>query len=239
VLTTYTKQIELPKVPKYKQQVRARRSLTVKQARVFIEKTKGQPYGLFFELLIRTGLRPGEARALQWRDLDLTAGTLTVERAVSRVGTEFVVGEPKNDASYRTVPIAALEGLLPRLREHQISLKDHGPGDWVFPSSRGTVMSDRNLQRRYLVPILKAAGLPLDFTMYELRHTCASLLHAAGIPGKIVAARLGNDETITLSVYTHILPGQQEEASKAFDALLSAADEGSRRSAGTQVAPNL
>jgi hypothetical protein len=54
-----------------------------------------------------------------------------------------------------------------------------------------------------------------------------------------VADRLGNDETITLSVYTHILPGQQEEASKAFDALLSAADEGSRRSAGTQVAPNL
>jgi integrase len=66
----------------------------------------------------------------------------------------------------------------------------------------------------------KAAGLP-PIRLHDTRHTAASLMLADGVPTKVVTEILGHaSPVITLSVYTHVLPGMAEEAGERLSAQL-------------------
>ena len=79
----------------------------------------------------------------------------------------------------------------------------------------------RNLVKRHFKPALIAAGLPSDFTLYALRHTCATLLFAAGVHPKVVSERLGHSNIkITLDVYSHCIPGMQDGATAQLEKIL-------------------
>ena len=70
--------------------------------------------------------------------------------------------------------------------------------------------------------LVKAAGVK-RITLHGLRHTCATLLIAAGVPVNVVFARLGHAKTsITTDMYAHVLPGAQQEAAAILGALLAA-----------------
>jgi integrase len=72
-----------------------------------------------------------------------------------------------------------------------------------------------------LKPILKQLGLPLRFRWYDCRHTCATLLLAAGENPKVVSERLGHTKVaFTLDRYGHVMPGMQEKASEKLEAIL-------------------
>ena len=59
--------------------------------------------------------------------------------------------------------------------------------------------------------------------MHGLRHTCATLLIAAGVPVNVVSARLGHAKTsITSDIYAHVLPGMQQQAAAILGTLLAA-----------------
>jgi integrase len=69
---------------------------------------------------------------------------------------------------------------------------------------------------------MAAAGLPSDIRLYDLRHSCASLLLGANVHPKIVSERLGHGSiTITLDVYSHVLPTMQEAASEKLEQILA------------------
>jgi integrase len=58
---------------------------------------------------------------------------------------------------------------------------------------------------------------------HDLRHAHASQLLKAGVPVKVVSERLGHAAaSITLDIYAHVLPGQQQEAAAKVDAALGA-----------------
>jgi integrase len=68
---------------------------------------------------------------------------------------------------------------------------------------------------------LKKAKLPVTARLYDLRHTCATLLLQAGVHPKIVSERLGHASvTLTLDVYSHVMPGMQEDATNQLERLL-------------------
>jgi integrase len=78
-----------------------------------------------------------------------------------------------------------------------------------------------NLKRRHFRPILERANLPLSLRLYDLRHTCATLLPAAGEHPKVVSERLGRASiTLTPDVYSHVLPTTQEAASQKLEKIL-------------------
>ena len=78
----------------------------------------------------------------------------------------------------------------------------------------------RNLERRNFKPILAAAELP-DIRLYDLRHTCATLLLAAGENPKVVSERLGHASIVlTMDTYSHVLPTMQKSATEKLTALL-------------------
>jgi len=78
----------------------------------------------------------------------------------------------------------------------------------------------RKVVERYFKPLLKEANLP-DIRLYDLRHTCATLLLAAGENPKVVSERLGHANiTLTLDTYSHVLPDMQKEAAAKLEEML-------------------
>jgi integrase len=65
------------------------------------------------------------------------------------------------------------------------------------------------------------AGLPV-IRLHDLRHSYATNALADGIPVKVLSQRIGHaDVGVTLSVYAHVMPGDDEEAARRADALLA------------------
>ena len=68
---------------------------------------------------------------------------------------------------------------------------------------------------------VEQAGLPDTFRLYDLRHTCATLMLLAGVHPKVVSERLGHASVkITLDTYSHVLPTMQREATERLGTLL-------------------
>lgn len=181
-----------------KQTRREMKCLTPKQAKLFLRFARKDKHGVLFEVALVTGMRPEEYLGLQWSDVDLEKRTLVVQRTLvwrrQKVGWYF--GEPKTNKSRRTIPLTEkLARDLIKLRRKQNERRLKLGSKWtslnlVFPSDLGTPLSVRNLDRRHFKQILTAAKLP-DIRLYDLRHTCATLLLAAGENPKVVSERLG------------------------------------------------
>ena len=73
--------------------------------------------------------------------------------------------------------------------------------------------------------LAKAAGLPA-MPFHSLRHTHATLMLQADVPAKVVQERLGHSSIgVTINIYSHVVPGMQEDAMAGFDAALRASME--------------
>jgi len=67
---------------------------------------------------------------------------------------------------------------------------------------------------RHFKPILERAKLPLSIRLYDLRHSCATVLLETGTHPKVVADRLGHSSVmLTLDTYSHVTPTLQQNAS--------------------------
>lgn len=166
-----------------------------------------------------------------------------------RRGGGFYFKEPKTVRSNRTIPISAeLTAKLIQHQEKQEEylsevenrihrrakpsreyrrqynetiLKNHMELNLVFPSQDGTPLKDINIGRRYFKAIIKTAGLDASLVPYSLRHSCATLLLSANVNPKIVSERLGHSSvSITLDIYSHVLPDMQEKATEALSEIL-------------------
>jgi len=165
---------------------------------------------------------------LKWTDLDFETGRVTIQRTLQRhskkLGGGWYFEDTKTKMSRRAVPLPP--GLLQQLREHRASqaealLKLGIRTDLIFATSEGTPILRRNLVRRHFKPTLIKAKLPNNFSLYGLRHTCATLLVQAGTHPKVVAERLGHSSTaLTMDVYSHVVPGMQTEATAQLERLL-------------------
>ncbi|MCL6597632.1 MAG: tyrosine-type recombinase/integrase [Alicyclobacillus macrosporangiidus] len=75
---------------------------------------------------------------------------------------------------------------------------------------------------RHFKPLLRAANIEGNVRLYDLRHTCATLLMANGVSPKVVQERLGHsDISLTLNVYSHVQPDMQEAATRRLEKLLN------------------
>lgn len=166
--------------------------------------------GLLFELALETGMRPGEYLAL--RKADILFNSASVARTVSRNGQTFK-NTTKTDGSRRLVPLS--EPLLQKLYVH---MESH-PHELLFCTSLGTAYTQKNITRD-LNRIIKATKIK-SISLYGLRHTCATLLLLGGENPKVVAERLGHKSvTMTLDVYSHVMPNIQEAATDRLSLML-------------------
>lgn len=203
-------------------------ALSPKQATAFLEAAAEDRWSVLFAFALVTGMRPEEYLGLQWKDVDLERGRITVQRAlVWREKGGWYFGETKTARSRRSIPLPAstVRALTEHRRkqgEERLKLgPDYQQHDLVFATPEGGPLAPRNLKRRHFRPILERAKLPSDFRLYDLRHSCATLLLAAGEHPKVVSERLGHATVmLTLDVYSHVLPTMQEAASEKLEKTL-------------------
>jgi integrase len=187
------------------------RPLGVEQVKKLLGAAKGDKLEALYFLAVSTGLRQGELLGLKWEDVDLQEGVLRVRRTVFN----GAVNAPKTARSNRSVRLT--NEAIRALKDHQ----DGGGDEWVFSTKVGTSLSTHNITNRSWKPLLRKAGLPQSTRFHDLRHTCATLLLTKGVHPKIVQEMLGHSSiTITLDLYSHVLPDMQEKAVKAMDDIL-------------------
>ena len=222
-----TELVDLPRQEKEEMKV-----LSPKQATTFMEASIYSPWKALFSLLLTSGMRPGEALGLKWSDVDFESKRITINRTLTRAqGGGWKLEEPKTSRSRRTIPIPStvMKDLDEHKRAQTAEILRAKPGKYndqgfVFSAGNGEPANNKNIVRRHFKPLLEVAGLP-NIRLYDLRHSCATLLLSAGENPKIVSERLGHASiTLTLDTYSHVLPDMQEKAAdKLEDMLFNAA----------------
>jgi integrase len=206
------------------------RPLTPAQARTLLDRVKGDRLEGLINVALALGLRQSEALGLNWSDVDLDGGWLSVRRTLQRYGGEYHLDETKTDRSTRTISVPApLVDVLAVHRKRQLQERlIAGPAwsddawDLVFTTPDGRPMRGSSVTRRFQV-ILAEAGLPRH-TFHGLRHACASFLLAYQVPMRVVMEILGHSQIqVTANVYSHVLPELQRDATdRITEALWSA-----------------
>jgi integrase len=203
------------------------RPMTWEQRDAFLGAAASErPYSALFVFLVKAGLRPSEAFALKPDDIDWRTRTVRVERA-------WNLGREKPTKTYEGRTVDLTPDVVQALERHLRWVKEEalrsglGEPEWLFPNDEGHP-HDESRVRKAFKRALKAAKLPA-FRLYDLRHTFASLLLAAGAPITYVSAQLGHaNPATTLRYYARWIPNPGRRwvdlLDRVTDAVASAAE---------------
>lgn len=171
---------------------------------------KDKLYGIL--LCLYSGLRIGELIALQWNDIDLTKGILTISKSCHDGKDGLIIDEPKTANSRRLIPLP--KQLLPILK----GIKKKSDSSFVV-SSNGSFVSVRSYQRSFEL-LLKKLKIPHK-GFHSLRHTFATRAIECGMDVKTLSEILGHkNPTVTLNRYTHSLMEHKQDMMNKLGKLL-------------------
>ncbi|HFI0100942.1 TPA: tyrosine-type recombinase/integrase [Streptococcus suis] len=190
----------------------------IKKFMCHMEKRSVDGYVYYFDfvlysLLLATGCRFGEAVALEWSDIDLENGTVSINKNYSK----FVdlVGTPKSKAGIRVISIDKKTCNMLRLyknRQRLLYLEIGESAPLVVFATPTREYQDMTIRQGALTRRLKECGCP-RFTFHAFRHTHASLLLNAGISYKELQYRLGHATlAMTMDKYSHLSKDKEKEA---------------------------
>jgi len=213
--------VKLPQVLK-----RAPRAWSAEQLGCFLDEVASDRHAALWRFLALTGCRRGEALGLRWTDVDLKAGTATLTNQRTIAGGSIVEGAPKTTSGARTLAIdAATVESLRALRAVQSSERLLLGASWpkddlVFAHPDGNGLWPQTVTSRFK-EIAARLELPL-IGVHGLRHTAATWMISQGVSPKVVAERLGHSNvSITLGLYTHVMPAHDRGAAEAFAGALT------------------
>jgi len=200
--------------------------LTPEQLSILLNHIKRHEDIVYYSLFLTiayTGMRKGEALGLQWRNIDFTNQTISIERHRGNYG----VDSTKTKNSERTIKIDEI--VLQQLKSYRIAVKafllSHGrklhdditkDDSFIFisPNTAEPFISTR--LNAIFNRIVAAAGLPAT-TIHGLRHTHATILMNNDIPVKAIAERLGNTPEMIHTTYGHVLREMEDKIIDTFD----------------------
>jgi integrase len=199
---------------------------TSDQLRRFLGFVADSRYLPAWVFLATTGCRRGECLGLQWRDLDLDAGTAIVSRQVTTVDHELRIKElPKTKRGHMIRLDSGTMGMLRRWRARQAEEKllvgaRYEDRDFVFCHPDGSVYDPDRFSREFVRKQVQhnranpEAPLP-RLVLHGLRHTWATLALHEGIDIQVVSERLNHSSThVTREIYTHVTPPIQSDAAE-------------------------
>jgi integrase len=190
-----------------------------------------------WHVLAYTGMRRGELLALRWRDIDLDAGTITIRRSVGVIKTkgqqrQIREGDTKTcrprvvDIDPATVAILRAWKAERGSMALQLARRDA----IVFGNHEGQFRDPETFSKTFVKTVARCRRevgedtLP-TIRLHDLRHTHATILLRDRENVKVVSERLGHASvTVTLSVYAHVMPGDQRQAAARFAALVGGSE---------------
>lgn len=186
------------------------------------------PLKLSVMLAMLCSLRLGEVCALKWTDVDWTAGTITVDRALKYTpATGSFVEETKTAAGDRVITLPP--SMLPILRdamwadvmEEQDDPDKWRGASWIVHSAHGKRVN-KDTPSKWFRKFADANGYA-SLTFHGLRHVHASILLQHSVDLLSVSQRMGHsDPSVTLRTYADLMPARDQEAAATMDRLLTA-----------------
>lgn len=205
---------------------KGRRAITAEERKHIILAADANPTpGIWIKTMLYCGLRPAEASALTWADIDFEKNIISVNTALES-GRGGKIKKPKTEAGIRNVPIPLV------LRLELLNRKLVSQSDYVFTTPNGCMISRDNIQNmwdRFKRQIDISMGATVgkrgkieksvvadDLCLYCLRHTYATDLQSAGVAMNVAKYLLGHEDvSTTANIYTHTADDIIEQARDA------------------------
>jgi len=195
-------------------------ALTDSQCDALLSAMEGTRAYLFILVLLRCGLRKGEALGLMWDDIDFQKARMKVDRTlVYSVNNRAGIINPKmkTPAAHRIIPLA------PDVLHTLQAAKFRSNSKYVFSMQDGSPLSESSFKRLWQLIDYRTIGGPntskrveqvLDFHVHphQLRHTCCTRWLADGLTPKEVQYLMGHETCdITMDIYAEYLQEQELE----------------------------
>jgi integrase len=208
--------VRKPKVPRRRPKVVDKGGF-----KALLRKTAGLSVFPVIVLANATGMRRGEMLALEWTDLDWDSSSLEVSKSLEETKQGLRIKSTKSGETRRfSIPADVLDVLRDHKRDQDHHRELYGPDyanlNLMFARPDGNYYSPDKLGTRVRAA-MKNAGLS-GVSLHSLRHSHASELLSRGAPITAVSERLGHaSPNITLSIYSHALPADNEAAAKLWN----------------------
>lgn len=183
----------------------------------FIKVVNDNIYNALFRVLYFTGMRLGEALALNWKDLKENKININKSLSKEKRDDEYIISSPKTKSSIREILIdKTTKKTLNDLKEYYKNYIGFSEEWFIFggikPLSQSTIGRKKN-------DYCKIANVK-QIKIHDFRHSHASLMVSKGVPITALAKRLGHSDTnMTLNTYSHFIPTDEDKAINILDKL--------------------
>lgn len=176
--------------------------LNKKEIDIIKKHIKDTNFELLFLLDLGTGLRLGELLALDWKNINLSQKSITVEKSVKEVyiydnseskHIETIIQTPKTKNSFRTIPIPS--SLIDMLN------KIDNKNGYLFLDKDGQLLKGKNVSAKWS-KILKECNISHK-KFHSIRHTYGSMLLQKGVDIETVAELMGHTAISITQIYIH------------------------------------
>jgi len=215
--------VDMPSKPKQKEA----RAFDDEEVQRLLSELEGTSIYTLTAFVLSTGVRIGEALALRWENIDLDRKSVLITENIVRREGETRIKSPKTNAGRRTIEISDVAVTM--LRHHRTQQLFHRQSRLTqdkYWEDTGAVFSTdvgqferTDVVGKPFTAALKSAGLYRDGVgWHALRHTYASQALRDGVDMFTLSRRLGHESvTFTMTVYGHLLSGQQSQAAQVMD----------------------
>ena len=194
---------------------------TPEDFQIFISGESDLRFICLWKMLYYCGLRIGEARGLQWKDIYWNVKTVWVNKQVqsyNNYSASFYITSLKSTSSDRKLTLC--ESLLEDLEKYHNQIKkykNYSDEFFIFGDSGGLIPISYNKCRRRKKTI--ASKVPVhEIRLHDFRHSCASLLINNGAPITMVSKYMGHASiTETLNTYSHMFGSDFQSITNLID----------------------
>lgn len=199
-------------VPGLKREKAITNYYTKEELELLFQKIKGHSMELAIRMLAHYGFRRSELLGLRWQAIDFEHDTITINHKILVVKKVlYCKDELKTKTSYRTLPL--ISQIKAELLKHKETIEQNKQtygnaydmkfADYVFVKENGSIVYPDHLSHAFS-KVLKLHQLK-HIRLHDLRHSCASLLLANGIPIKQIQDWLGHANfSTTADIYSHL-----------------------------------
>lgn len=177
----------------------------------FINVVENNVYKALFDTLYYTGIREGEALALNWNDFKANK-YLNISKTISKesVNNKRVINTPKTANSIRDVTLDdELIKELNDLKDFYKKFIDFNDSWFIFGGIKPLAPTTIGRKKDKYCEMAKVKKIRI----HDFRHSHASLLLSMNVPITVISERLGHsDITMTLNTYSHMIPKDEDKA---------------------------
>lgn len=198
----------------------------------FLKAIQGHKFEDLFTVTLFTGMREGEALGLLWDSVDLTKGTITIDKQLQLIrGSkgQYQMVPTKNSKS-RTISLAPFViKVLRKIKAKQLENRLRYGDCWensgfVFTDDFGKHLSASSVYKAFK-QVVEEIGSP-DTRFHDLRHSYAVAAIKSGDDIKTVQENLGHaTAAFTLDVYGHVTEKMKQESAARMEMFIKAVNK--------------